>query len=283
MSIEATNEARQDFEICQDGLRLTGIPGMENYPENPKCWYQFGQRIVGWSRIAQHVAMQIVYPYVDSIICGDTDSFKLYLSGENANEIDAQLSKLSNAIDNAKKKVCSRVEARFSDYHDSLDGIGHYVSEGEYESFSASWNKSYIGIQDGRIHMTLAGVPTSRGESSIEFFGEELMRYGADFDSVASLLIGYNVTFDYSLTLLNGKKHPKWGEFFSGYVTDYLGNRTFVNEPMALAIYPEPKTIGNTEQYENACNLECALENNPLVNHEPVFLRYANRIEVIDG
>lgn len=280
--IEATNEARQDFEIAPDGLQLTGVPGMENYPANPKCWYQFGQRIVGWSRIAQHVAMQLVYPYVNGIICGDTDSFKLYLPAENIKKVDNALKRLARSIDKAKRDVCSRIRVRYKDYYDTLDGIGHYVCEGEYEAFSASWNKSYIGIENGELHITLAGVPTSRGDHSIEEFGKELMNYGADFASVASLLIGYNVTFDYSLTLLNGKKHPKWAEFYSGYVTDYLGNTSYVNEPMALAIYPEPKTIGNTEQPENLANLQCALGNNSLVNKNPVLLKFADGIEVIE-
>ena len=281
--IEATNEARQDFEITPEGLQLTGTPGLENMPKNPKCWYQFGQRIVGWSRIAQHAAMQLVEPYTENIICGDTDSFKLYYAKDNETQIEAALARLGNAIDKAKKRVCARVEYRYSDYFDALPAIGHYVSEGTYSAFSASWNKSYIGVQDGRLHMTLAGVPTSRGEHSIEWFGEYLLENGADFDSVASLLIGYNVTFDYSLTLLNGKKHPKWGEWFTGYVTDYRGQKSYVNEPMALAIYPEPKTIGNTEQVENATNLVIALGNNPNVNAKPAMLAQRNGVpEVIE-
>lgn len=284
MSIEATNEARQDFEIDDhNGLQLTGIPGMENYPKNPKCWYQFGQRIVGWSRIAQHVAMQLIYPHVDAIICGDTDSFKVYLSRCNVSKVDESLCRLSKAIDEAKKRVCSRVRTRYPDYHDELEGIGHYISEGEYDAFSASWNKSYIGLVGERTHITLAGVPTSRGDHSIEWYADELMRRGVDFATMASLMIGYNVTFDYSLTLLNGKKHPRWATWYCGYVTDYMGNTAYVNEPSALAIYPEPKTIGNTEQFENACNAEVALINNPGVNVSPVMLRYgAEGMEVVE-
>ena len=255
---------------------------MENYPKNPKCCYQFGQRIVGWSRIAQHVAMQLVHPHTESIICGDTDSFKIYANKDNIQDIDDALSNVAKAIDESKERVCNRVKRNFPNHHDELDSIGHYICEGEYDKFSASWNKSYIGMQDGRLHMTLAGVPTSRGDHSIENLGENLLANGADFASVASLLIGYNVTFDYSLTKLNGRKHPQWGMYYDGEVTDYLGNTSHVFEPMALALYPEPKTIGNTDMKENADNLLSAIENNTQVNANPVLLRWVDDMEVIE-
>lgn len=249
-----------------------GDEGLCNAPKNPKCWYQFGQRIVGWSRIAQHVAMRLIDPYCDAIICGDTDSFKVYVKRDDLSEITEKLKAMGEYIDVARYRVTARIRQRYEEHYHDMPELGYYVSEGEFSGFSASWNKSYISLEDGKPKATIAGIPTSRGEHSINAYMKELMDKGASFAEVCETVIGYNVTFDHSLTLLNGRKHPQWGEFFDGDVTDYLGNATHVHAPMALAIYPEPKTIGGTDSTENHENMTRAKENNPNVNSDAIML-----------
>lgn len=276
MSIEATNEYRRDFELSENGIVLVGEEGLCNAPKNPKCWYQFGQRIVGWSRIAQHVAMQLVEPYSNAIVCGDTDSFKIHARKRNLSAIEHVLDDMGECIDKARHRVTSRVEQRYNAYYHDMPGIGYYVNEGEYEGFSASWNKSYVALDGGKPKATIAGIPTGRGGHSVNSYMQELMDKGATFAEVCETVIGYNVTFDYSLTLLNGRKHPLWGEFFDGEVTDYQGDTCFVHAPMALAIYPEPKTIGGTDSTENFDNMVKAKENNPNVNSQAVTLYWGD-------
>ena len=269
-SIEATNEARRDFELSKDGMHLVGDDGLHNMPEHPKCWYQFGQRIVGWSRVAQNVVMQLVAPHVEEIIYGDTDSLKLYLRKDKADDMQAALDVYYRALDASKIKTCERVRRNFPEHYDSLDGIGAYIVEGEFSHFCASWNKCYVSYDGNRLDMTIAGLPTGRG---IEGKAAWMMDNGADFSDVANLFIGYNVTYDYMLTMLNSRSHPQFGEMFAGNVTDYLGNEHHVYAPAALALYPESKTIGDTDKPDNAVNASYAYENNQDVNLEPVLRR----------
>ena len=272
MSIEATNEYRRDFELSEEGIVLTGEDGLCNAPKNPKTWYQFGQRIVAWSRIAQHVAMQLVGDHAEAIICGDTDSFKLYCRREEVQDIDAKLKDMGRCIDIARDRACERVKARYAEHYHELGGIGYYVSEGCYDGFSASWNKSYVTLHDGRIECTIAGLPTARGEHSVNAYCDELLSRGFSFYDIACSVIGYNTTFDYSLTKLNARKHPEWGRYFDGEVTDYMGRTSHVRAPMMIALYPEPKTIGGTDKAENEVNACIAQNNNPNVNTDPVTL-----------
>ena len=75
--ISATNQYRRSTELDEFGISYVGDFGIVNKPKVVKVWYQFGQRIVGWSRIAQICAMYLIEPYIDTIINGDTDSLKI--------------------------------------------------------------------------------------------------------------------------------------------------------------------------------------------------------------
>ena len=266
--IEASNEFRRDTILGKNGIEFFGDFGICNAPENPKAWYQFGSRIVGWSRIAQICVMLLVEPYVDTIINGDTDSVKVLAEKAQLPNILDALEKLGCAIDTAKKSVCSRVEDSYPKYHDGLSNIGHYVYEFESDSFCASWNKAYcthdIDDRDGKrhYHFTLAGIPTG----NVNRYCDSLDVCEWDFKRVCNVMLGYNVTFAYDVLKLNGRKFPEWGEVFFEHVTDYLGNESFVCEPAALALYPMSKTINDTSNDENATNSIIALENNPNVN-----------------
>ena len=283
--IEATNECRRDFTIGKDGLVLTGTDGLHNMPKSPKCFYQYGQRIVGWSRVAQIVIMELIAPYVDHVICGDTDSLKIVYQERNWPDIEKALKKHARALDKAKNQACRRIRFNFNDLYDKLPGIGHYVFDGSYEGFSASWNKSYIGLVDGKCKATIAGVPTSRrldGNNSFNDFCDDLIKGGRTFAEVAALAIGYNVVIHPSLTKLNGRLHPKFGDMFRGQVADYLGNTYEVEAPACLALFAMPKTIGDTRTPDNHANMQIALQNNPSVNVAPVMLRYNNGVAEIE-
>lgn len=284
--IEATNECRRDFVMGSDGLELTGTDGLHNMPKSPKCNYQFGQRIVGWSRVAQVVIMELVAPYVANIICGDTDSIKLYYPAENANKIERALKRHAKALDKAKQNVCARVRYSYKAIYDDLAGIGHYVFDGSYNAFCASWNKCYLALTDSGIHATIAGVPTSRRNElygSFDDFCNELMREGMPFEEVASLMIGYNVTVDHSLTKLNARVHPRsFGQLLHVELNDYLGKHYDVIAPRALALYPTVKTLGDTTNKANARNMAIALTNNPRVNISPVWVKWRGGKPVIE-
>ena len=275
--ISASNEYRRATVIGTSGIEYQGEFGICNAPKNPKVWYQFGQRIVGWSRIAQVCVMMLCAPYVDTVINGDTDSVKMLVRDEKWIEVDNALLKLEDAIDKAKDDVCSRVRFAYPDLYDELKGIGHYECEFSVDRFCASWNKAYcthdIG-KDGKRHFsfTLAGIPTRRREGKhssfigLNGYADRLYGLGWSYEDICNVFLGYNTTFAYDVLRLNARKFPEWNSFAYLKVEDYQGSVSMVAEPRALALYPMSKTVNDTVNPDNRINMSYALANNPNVN-----------------
>ena len=272
--IEACNEYRRDTVLTSNGIEYTGEFGVVNAPKQPKAWYQLGQRIVGWSRIAQCIVMMLCHPYVETIVNGDTDSVKFVIKDENLGKVKHALERMDTSIDRARHDVCSRVRTHYPEMYDSLDGIGHYVLEFDTLRFCASWNKAYcISETDPRdnqehIRFTLAGVPTKK----VNKLADSLVKRGWTFADVCDTFLGYNVTYAHDITGLNARAFPEWGSMYVDEVTDYQGHTSKVAEPSALCLYPMAKTVNDTANAENANNMRCALRNRPQVNIEPVII-----------
>ena len=289
--ISCTNPYRRDTVLAKDGIEYVGEFGLCNAPKTSKVWYQFGQRIVGWSRIAQICVMQLLEPYIDTIINGDTDSIKFIAKRENEGKIKSALQKHSNAIDKAKAKVSARVRKAYPQVYDPLDEIGHYVKEFETTRFCASWNKAYciheVG-RDGKRHFnfTLAGVPTRRRENAnscfigVNGYADRLHALGWSYEEICNLLLGYNVTLANDVILMNARKFPEWGSAVFERITDYKGDTYLVSEPNALALYPMSKTINDTSVFDNRINSEYAFKNNPNVNMNYTLVTSGGVIEI---
>ena len=273
--IEASNEYRRDTVLTSNGIDYEGEMGIANAPKNPKAWYQFGQRIVGWSRIAQILNMTLAYPHVETIINGDTDSIKFVCRKDKAQTVAHALEQYSNAVDKAKETVMQRVKFSYPNYYDELKNIGHYELEFEVKRFCASWNKAYcthdVDPRDGKrkFAFTLAGIPARLGvNQGADWFHANGMSYA----EICSLMLGYNVTYAHSVIRLNARSFPEWGAAYVGSVTDYLSRETKVYEPAALCLYPMSKTVNDTRNFENRINGEIAKANNPNINTEPVVI-----------
>ena len=273
--ISCSNNYRRDTVLTHNGIEYVGDFGIVNAPKQSKVWYQFGQRIVGWSRIAQICAMSLVDPHVLTIVNGDTDSIKVVCEESQLENVETSLLRLAFAIDDAKGFVCSRVRFAYADYQDPLDGIGYYVPEFTAKKFCASWNKAYCEQDEKGFSFTLAGIPTRRRQSDfcsfigLNGYADRLCKMGWSFKQVCNLFLGYNVTFAYDTIRMNARKFPEWGELFADRVTDVYGETTYVVEPMALALYPMSKTVNDTSSPDNLVNMRYALRNNPDVNTEP--------------
>lgn len=282
--IEASNEYRRDTVLTSSGIEYTGEMGICNKPKNPKAWYQYGQRIVGWSRIAQICTMTLADPHVTHIVNGDTDSVKFIMQEENLDKLNHALERLGRAIDWGKSDNCYRAKAQYPLLYDPLEGIGHYVQEFTTRYFCAAWNKAYCELESGKFSFTLAGIPSrdvyiKNDAGELELFAkrldgvaDDLFSRGASFGQICDVLLGYNVTYTHDVTGLNARKFPEWGELTNTRVTDYLGNETLVIEPAALALYPMPKTIGSLGFADNRANVKHAIANRPSVNVEPVIV-----------
>lgn len=275
--ISCSNQYRRQTVLDDTGIEYVGEFGIVNAPKNPKVWYQFGQRIVGYSRIAQMLVLLLAAPYVETCINGDTDSCKFVVKREKLDDLSSALQEYSRAIDAAHEKVCKRVKHSYPRQYDALEGIGHYVLEFTSERFCASWNKAYCSHDVGkdgkrRFSFTLAGIPTRKRESAVSCFigvngyADRLYALGYTFSQICNLFLGYNVTYAHDVLRLNGRKFPEWGDMVNMRVTDYLGNTCKVIESNALALYPMSKTVNDTISAENAVNMRYAISNNADVN-----------------
>ena len=292
--ISCSNQYRRPTILTGNGIEYEGDFGLCNAPKNPKVWYQFGQRIVGWSRIAQICAIRLVEPYVKTIVNGDTDSFKALCRRGDLEKVEHSLKMLSDAIDDGKADVCQRVHQSYPDMYDELKYIGHYVHEFTSQRFCASWNKAYCSQDlekrsgERKFSFTIAGIPTRRRTNAISSFigingyADRLYRLGWSFSDITDLFLGYNVTFANDVIRLNARRFPEWGGATYVRVTDYLGNSCMVCEPQALALYPMSKTVNDTTNHENAENMRYAVENEPSVNIVRKLV-YANGIIDISG
>lgn len=275
--ISCSNEYRRDTVLTNTGIEYQGEFGICNAPKNPKVWYQFGQRIVGWSRVAQICAMMLVEPHCRAIINGDTDSVKLLVANEDRRRIEEALELLGDAIDKGKAYICSRAKHAYPRYYDELKGIGHYECEFETDRFCASWNKAYtmhsLG-KGGKRHFsfTLAGIPTRRRENDNQCFiglngyADRLYQLGWSYEDICDLFLGYNTTYANDVIKLNARHFPEWGTYVFTPIVDYMGKKSQVAEPSALALYPMSKTVNDTKSPENMVNMRYAMENNPHVN-----------------
>ena len=286
--IEATNEARDDMILTPNGIVYEGVAGIANLPKNPKAWYQFGQRIVGWSRVAQVVHMILARPYIKGIVNGDTDSLKFYIERKNLGKIERAFSRYARAIERGRKIVCARVKRQYPDTFYELEHIGDYVLEFEVQRFCAAWNKAYtiqkVDKRDGQMHFdfTLAGVPTARGAQALNKYADWLYEHGWSFEQICNVLLGYNLTIDNSITRLNVRAAPEWGSSFTGLVRDYLGTRTRVVEQRSMALYPMNKVIGGLNQNDNAVNVKIAKRNNSRVNDKPLLVSWHSAPSLIE-
>ena len=289
--ISCSNQYRRNTIIDEAGISYIGEFGICNAPKTPKVWYQFGQRIVGWSRIAQICTMLLCDGHIETCINGDTDSVKFVVKKENLTDIDTCISILSAAIDKGKAFVCNRVQVAFPDLYDDLRDIGHYVLEFKTDRFCASWNKAYciqsIG-KDGKRHFsfTLAGIPTKKRVNDIfsfigiDGYADRLYLMGKTFEDICNTLLGYNVTFANDVIRLNARTFPEWGSMVVERINDYRNITSLVSEPAALALYPMSKTINDTRSNDNYVNSVYALRNNSNVNLKPKLVISSGIIDI---
>lgn len=266
--IEATNEAKPSISIGREGLYIDGEGGLDELPEHPKAWYQYGMRIVGWSRIHQ-VIMMMLLPDC-SFVCGDTDSHKLWTS-LTPDQVANRLEPLHQACTRAMEEVTRRTRG-ICDWF-PMSGLGWYELEGEPRKFCAAWNKAYIELGDRGADITLAGVPcdrvlvTSDGREHRHGYNaaaNALMGAGWTFEQVAETFLGYNVRIHNSITGLNVRHLPDWG------IIDQDAD-----EPRCIHLAAMHKVIGDTRSEANRIDSEIATRNNPDVNTESILIHWA--------
>lgn len=277
--IEATNEARPSAFIGENGIEFEESAGIEDLPDRPKAWYQFGSRVAAWGRVAQVVEILLAAPYVNGVINGDTDSVKFIVHESNLGMLDNALARWGQALDVARALVCQRVEDAFPNVYSDMQGIGYYDLEYLTRDYCAGWNKAYIyRATDKSLKVTIAGVKTS----TEDVFRSDVDRTYTDlanlldidycFETAANMILGYNVTVDHSISRQLEHVPPKWGARVRRTVTDYLGNVHEVDAPQVTAHKPIGLVVGNSLDPDNAADMRKAAENNPQLSREAVYI-----------
>lgn len=279
--IEITDEAKRDTVLTAEGIEYEGIYAAENLPKTPKAHYQYGQRIVGWSRVAQTLVIEGLGGACEAVINGDTDSVKVWATDAEIARGEEFLARYAAAVDRARALVTRRVNARYPDNVADLSGIGHYIKEAEFMRYYSAYNKAYMHDD---YSITLAGVPSKSGgklERGLTAYARDLERQGWTFERIAQTILGYNVTVSWDVTGLNGRNHPGWGERWQGNVTDWRGDAADVDEPEAIGLYPLSKTIGGYDNPENRINAGWAARWG-VETHPRILTWNEGRAEVVD-
>lgn len=271
---QAQDLLKPEYHAAADGsihVDAASVVTPDNFadkvPDKIRVFYNYGMRIVGRSRMHLVIAMMLIYEALGDkarILGGDTDSMKISLDEDvDADDLIVALKPLHVGTRAAIEKVQYRVRKLFPKLASNLDDVGCFDIEKAdkkkgiiyYDKHYEAWNKARVSMVDGQAHITCAGLSRPEDEYNVENLIDDLCRSGHSFDEIASLVLGYNTTFDNSVCHALGRTQPKVTDMFDEDVTDYLGNTEHVTAPMAIALYDTDRTVGDDIKYTNACNI----------------------------
>lgn len=233
-------------------------------PKRCRVLYTYGMRIVGGSRMHLVIAMQLLHRIFGDrigITGGDTDSLKIRVDESVTNEelLDA-LQPLHDAVEKAIDFSMERVRELYQDMASTLDHIGKFEIEdcGGYPRWKYHmevWNKARISIsEEGKVHVTCAGLSRPIGAYHIEDFISELLEDYSP-EELLPMVLGYNVYVTHELCFALEHRKPNADDMYEGDVTDYLGNTYHVCQNEATALYESGRMLGDTNKRTNADNV----------------------------
>lgn len=234
-------------------------------PDTSKVMYTYGMRIVGRSRMHLVIAIYLLWQRFGErvrVTGGDTDSVKCSCDRDitDAMLIDA-LRPIADASKAAIDTTMRRVRRDWPRYASTLDGIGAFdIEECErgktrWSYHMEAWNKCRVSVgSDMRCHITAAGVSRPHGAYTIESYIDRMLRYVPPEQALPDC-IGYNVYVPVYLAHSLQRTRPLPIERFEDDVTDYLGIKTHVDAPQAVALYPVGRWLGETSMPSNMENV----------------------------
>lgn len=224
-----------------------------------KVLYTYGMRIVGGSRLHLIIAIQLLYEKLDSkidILGGDTDSLKIRCDKDiTSDDLLNVLKPLHNAVTKAIDITMYRARHQHKKYASNLDNVGCFECENEndfYIKHMEAWNKGRISLtKDNKVHITCAGLPQPKKLYNTQDFTQDLLKK-YKFEYLAPLILGFNVFISPQICHYLQKIKPKYNERFKGYVTDYLGNKKYIDVPKAISLYSCGRYIGQESKITNS-------------------------------
>lgn len=234
-------------------------------PSKSNVMYTYGLRIVGRSRAHLVIAIELLYRKFGRrvrVTGGDTDSIKCSCDADVSDvDLATALEPLAIASKAAIGTACGRIRRDFPSLARTLEGVGSFDIEGcspgrtRYAHHMECWNKARVSIDfDGAAHVTAAGVSRPRGVYHIaDYIHDYISLNGPE---TLPDIMGYNVYIPPYLAHSLQRSRPLPFERFSGRVTDYLGQSSDVDAPLAVALWPCGRWLGETDMPSNRENVE---------------------------
>lgn len=269
---------RPDFCVTAEGeivIDKKTVPTEENFdddtPDHPRVLYTYGLRIVAGSRQHLVIAIKLIYDRFGSkalITGGDTDSLKISLAPDvEANDLIEALAPLHNACIDSMNSTQKHLRENFPALASPLTDIGVFDIEPAskeklyYDWHIELWNKARISFVNGHSHVTMAGISRPErpdgyeGCYHIEHVLDALVEKGYSYENAVNFTLGYNASLAPSVAHTLMRDKPKPADRFQHEVTDYFGNKTFVDCHRAQALWPIWKTIGDTMKFSNEASV----------------------------
>lgn len=232
-------------------------------PETCRVLYTYGMRIVAGSRLHMVLAIERMYETFGTrvrVLGGDTDSMKISLDESVTDKDLAESLELFEII--SKKAIdytMQRVRKLYPKQASTLRGIGGFEVENEgnhYVTHIELWNKCRVSIDMGNgVHITCAGLPRPAERYHIERFINEFISAGYRAEQVLGMCVGYNVFVCNRICHTLEAHRPKVTDRIRKKITDYYGNKAFVDSHEVTCLYPTGRWLGETLKRDNAATV----------------------------
>lgn len=235
--------------------------------KHPMVLYTYGLRIVGGSRMQLVIAMQLIYEAFGGAVIvtgGDTDSLKVAcMEGIDASMLLEALEPLHKATTAALRLCMARLRENYPTRTADLTGVGCFEVEPAtktcdyYPLHMEAWNKARVSLDDaGNPHVTMAGLSRPADAYHIVTWTRDMLALGHDPRELLPRAFGYNVTIQNEVCHALERTSPKFRDVFMADVTDYRGEKTWVNTYQAIALFDANRRIGDLMKNQNRDNVE---------------------------
>lgn len=205
------------------------IEKLENEEKKGFLSFAWGVWVTAYAR--NNLLRNVVKLDKDVIYC-DTDSIKLK-EGYNKKVIKDYNNFVTNKIKLVSKKLKIKEDMfRPKDIYNKEHIIGIFENDENYEEFITQGAKKYAYLKDGKIHITVSGVPKSGAKElkSLKDFKDNLV---FRFKNTNKLILFYTEDME------------------SIELTDYMGIKAKVTDKSGCALFPNTYTLNKSIEYFN--------------------------------
>lgn len=183
--------------------------------------YQWGVWCTAWARYRLEEGIRLAHSYTADFVYCDTDSVK-YVGDIDWTEYN---------------RIRQERSTETGSYADDPRGVRHYMGvyeeDGHYEQFATRGAKKYAYIEDGELHITIAGVRKTEGAAELEAAG------------------GLSAFLQESFTFTDGETEAVYIDRLREF--RYIDGHRIRLAP-CVTIRPSEKTLSDTDEYKELLN-----------------------------